>query len=173
VAKVSRVFADVSDRKTMSVNHDVWKRTTAQAADSRGAPVATILLVEDETSLNRLVTRLLTLHGYRVIEADSGRRALSLWKLHRQEIDLLLTDVVLPQGLGGRELGERLQMDKPALKVIYTSGYDFGSSDEERCLGTETNFLAKPYRPEQLLASVRTALENHLSPESYVEDSSR
>jgi two-component system, cell cycle sensor histidine kinase and response regulator CckA len=156
----------------MSVNHDVWKRTTAQAADG-SAPVATILLVEDEAFLNRLVTRLLTLHGYRVLEADSGRRALSLWKLHRREIDLLLTDLVLGQGLGGRELGERLQMDKPALKVIYTSGYDFGSSDEERCLGTETNFLAKPYRPEQLIAAVRAAFENHLSPESYVEDSSR
>src|ERR1043166_5243891 len=110
----------------MSMHHEVWKRTTAQAVGSSGAPVATILLVEDEASLQRLVTRLLTLHGYRVIEADSGRRALSLWKLHRQEIDLLLTDIVLPRGLGGHELGERLQLDKPTLKVIYTSGYDFG-----------------------------------------------
>jgi two-component system, cell cycle sensor histidine kinase and response regulator CckA len=156
----------------MSLKHDVWKPTTVQRAGRSGAPAPTILLVEDEASLNRLVTRLLTLHGYRVIDADSGRRALSLWKSHRDEIDLLLTDIVLPQGLGGHELGERLQMEKPTLKVIYTSGYDFGSSDGESHR-TETNFLPKPYIPEQLIAAVRSALESHLSPESYVEDSTR
>jgi two-component system, cell cycle sensor histidine kinase and response regulator CckA len=83
----------------------------------------TILLVEDEQSLRALTRRFLENRAYTVIEASSGREALAIWPEHRDEIDLLMTDLVMPEGISGRELAERLRVDKPSLKVILTSGY--------------------------------------------------
>lgn len=148
----------------MSVHRAKWDRAAADDADSNGADNATILLVEDEDTVRKLVARLLTLNGYRVLTADSGQRALSLWERHHNEIDLLLTDVVLPEGPGGRELADTLQAEKPALKIIYTSGYALGFAKEEECVPAETNFVHKPYRPEQLLTVVRDALQSPSKP---------
>ena len=61
--------------------------------------------------------------GYRVIEAESGPDALFMWEKHRDRVDLLLTDMVMPGGLSGFELAEKLRAEKPELKVIYNSGY--------------------------------------------------
>jgi PAS domain S-box-containing protein len=82
-----------------------------------------ILLVEDEAPVRKLARTLLERKGYHVIEADSGLSALEVWQQHRNAIDLLFTDMVMPDGISGRELAERLLAEKPGLKVIYSSGY--------------------------------------------------
>jgi len=83
----------------------------------------TILLVEDEAPLRVLVRKSLARQGYRVLEAPTGGKALAVWQEHRDDIRLLLTDLVMPDGMSGKELAQRLLRENPGLKVIYTSGY--------------------------------------------------
>src|SRR6185436_18060528 len=83
----------------------------------------TILLVEDEAPLRALTRAVLERHGYRVLEAASGVDALAQWEKCGTEVQLLLTDMVMPDGLTGRQLAKQLKVSKPDLRVIYTSGY--------------------------------------------------
>ncbi|HLH52559.1 MAG TPA: ATP-binding protein, partial [Verrucomicrobiae bacterium] len=118
----------------------------------------TILVVEDEPVLREMVCEILKQYDYQVIEAGSGVEALRVWDEFDGEVDLLLTDMVMPEGMTGRELALQLKKRKPELKVIYSSGYspdsngrDFGQHD--------TVFLAKPYLPPQLARTVRQSLD--------------
>jgi two-component system cell cycle sensor histidine kinase/response regulator CckA len=128
-------------------------------ADGTGH-ATTILLVEDEESLRELVTATLEEAGYAVIPAVSGLEALALWELHAERIDLVLTDMVMPEGVSGRQLAERLSIVRPGLKIIYTSGYSLDLTDPHFADGREIYFLEKPYRSAQLLALVRDCLED-------------
>jgi two-component system cell cycle sensor histidine kinase/response regulator CckA len=119
----------------------------------------TILVVEDESALRELVVHILQLCGYRTFEAPSGVAALKVWEKHKQEIHLLLTDMVMPEGLSGRQLAERLQAERPDLKVIYTSGYSPGMAGKDIALLEGFNFLAKPYTPHRLALVVRECLD--------------
>ena len=94
----------------------------------------TILVAEDDPALRRLALQVLRRCGYRVFEARTGQEALSLWELHAGEIDLLLTDMVMPEGINGRELAERLRRDKDHLPVIYTSGYSMDAIGPGFCV---------------------------------------
>ena len=114
--------------------------------------------------MRELVTEILTLYGYRVVSATSGVEALRVWKQHRNEIDLLLTNLVMPEGISGRELGERLLKQEPALKVIYTSGYSPGLSGKDFALLEGFNFLPKPYPPTRLAEVVRNCLDAKREP---------
>jgi two-component system cell cycle sensor histidine kinase/response regulator CckA len=119
----------------------------------------TILVVEDEEMLREFVSDALGALGYRVFSAPNGRAALEVWSAHREEIDLLLTDVVMPESISGRQLAHTLILEKPDLKVIFTSGYSselFGSDFERE---KEHVFLAKPYLPDQLAQTVATHLQ--------------
>ncbi len=120
----------------------------------------TILVVEDEPALRLLVVEILKLYGYRVFDAASGLLALDVWKEHKEKIDLLLTDMVMPDGISGRELAERLLKEQPTLKVIYTSGYSPGMAGKDTALLTGFNFLPKPYPPSRLAEVVRACLNN-------------
>lgn len=119
----------------------------------------TILVVEDEAVLREFVREYLEGQSYRVLEAGSGAEALRVWDESDGNIDLLLTDMVMPEGMTGRELAAQLKKRKPELKVIYSSGYspenlgrDFGQN--------ETVFLSKPYMPPQLARTVRQCLDS-------------
>jgi two-component system, cell cycle sensor histidine kinase and response regulator CckA len=95
-----------------------------------------------------------------VLEAAHGKEALKIWHEHRGEIDLLLTDMMMPEGLSGWELAELIHQEKPDLKVIYTSGYSvdlFGHSTELR---EGVNFLPKPYHPATLAKAIRACLDS-------------
>jgi len=83
----------------------------------------TILIVEDDESVRSLTRRLLEGFGYRTWEASSGREALAQWRERAGEIDLLLTDMVMPEGVTGRELAEQMRTQRPSLKVLFISGY--------------------------------------------------
>jgi PAS domain S-box-containing protein len=119
----------------------------------------TILVVEDETSLRELVCTLLRYYGYRVLQAAHGREALEVWRIKSSEIDLLLTDMMMPEGISGWELAEKLQAERPGLKVIYTSGYSIDLLGRNGEFGPGTHFLPKPYQPHVLAKTVRDCLD--------------
>ncbi|CAN5160772.1 hypothetical protein BH09MYX1_BH09MYX1_07140 [soil metagenome] len=112
-----------------------------------------ILLVEDEDQVRRVASRILTRAGYRVIEAANGREALAICATPETEIDLVLSDVVMPV-MGGPELAERLSGFRPRLNVVFMSGYS-----ESEPLSHFGVFLPKPFSPTQLLEVVREALD--------------
>ncbi len=128
-------------------------------ADNIPSNAVTILVVEDEEMLREFVSDALTAVGYRVLSAANGRAALKIWEEHRNEIDLLLTDVVMPESISGRELAHTLINDKPDLKVIFTSGYsaELIGADFER--EKQHAFLAKPYLPDRLTQAVAAHLQ--------------
>jgi len=124
----------------------------------------TILLVEDEPALRHSVRTTLARLGYRVIEAATGRDALEIWAQRRQEIHLLLTDLVMPGGVNGQELAERLREQNPALRVVYTSGYSADIAGWNLLLDAGVNFLAKPYETKQLARVIRNCLDTRPVP---------
>ena len=119
----------------------------------------TILVVEDEAPLRELVQFILEGQGYNVLDAGSGVAALKVWEQHKSSIDLLLTDLVMPEGMTGGELGERLVKEDPGLKVIFTSGYSADTVGKNFVLREGVNFLQKPYHPEKLTQTVRDCLD--------------
>ena len=119
----------------------------------------TIFVVEDEPALRGLVVRHLQKAGYKIVEASSGAEALEVWARHADEIDLLFTDMVMPDGMTGRDLAETLQAQKPDLKILYTSGYSQEVVEQDFGLRRGSNFLQKPHQSAVLLKAVRVALE--------------
>ncbi len=120
---------------------------------------ATILLVEDESAVRGVVQRALTRQGYRVIEAVSGADALARWTEHRDQISVLLTDIVMPGWPDGHELSARLLKEKPSLRVITMSGYDPGEV-VSRTGGTRPH-LRKPFTGDDLLRLLEDILRTN------------
>jgi PAS domain S-box-containing protein len=120
----------------------------------------TILVVEDETAVRDFVVELLQTHGYQTIVAESGPQALERWAQHRGKIHLLLTDIMMPGGLTGREVGEQLLAQDPTLKVIYSSGYSPGMADKAPTVLRDKSFLPKPYSADKLLNKLREFLDD-------------
>ena len=118
-----------------------------------------VLVVEDEAPLRDLVVNILQLCGYKIFQAGTGVEALQIWSEQKGKINLLLTDMVMPGGISGRQLAERLQADDPNLKVIYTSGYSPGMAGKDIALLEGCNFLAKPYPPSKLAQFIRECLD--------------
>ncbi len=120
----------------------------------------TILVVEDDATVRAIVLQVLNKHGYRIHQAVSGRSALDMWEKCHGEVDLLLTDMVMPGGVSGHELAQRLVAIKPGLKVIFMSGYSAEVFRGDFVLPERFAFLRKPYRAEELLAAVRQTLDS-------------
>ncbi len=119
----------------------------------------TILVVEDEAALLALVQSVLQRFGYDVLTAANGKEALDVWSEQGERITLLLTDMMMPEGISGWDLAERLKAKRPGLKVIYTSGYSVDLFGENLELREGINFLAKPYLPKALAKTVRLCLD--------------
>ncbi|MGC3960516.1 MAG: ATP-binding protein [Verrucomicrobiota bacterium] len=153
-------------------------RTATQAKTSTSTAPArpqggseTIFLVEDEPALRGVAAKVLRNYGYHVITAASGLEALQVWPNHAAKVDLLLTDMVMPDGVSGRELAQQLRAEKPALKVLFSSGYSTDLVGKNTHLQDGKNFLPKPYNPEKLANTVRKCLDTDsqswlLSPDS-------
>jgi len=118
----------------------------------------TILVVEDDEAVRTFVSEVLSSHGYTVLLADSAERAQELWKDIAAQVDLLLTDVVLPQEDGVR-LYSKLRQSRPQLPVVYMSGYTDDSQSVLRELADGKSLLPKPFGAEQLTAAVRRTLD--------------
>jgi len=119
----------------------------------------TIFVVEDATAVRTIVCQTLRRCGYNVLQAESGREALAVWPEYKDRVDLLLTDIVMPNGLTGFELARQLQDAKPGLKVIYTSGYSGDLEGNRSELVEGFNFLQKPYAAPKLAEAVRKNLD--------------
>ena len=117
----------------------------------------TILVAEDEDAVRRLVKRMLEKAGYRVLEARTGNDALALVEQQREDIDLIITDVVMP-GMSGPALAERARELRPGLRVLYVSGYT-DESLRGAAIPRGADFLAKPFSAGKVLQVVRRILE--------------
>jgi PAS domain S-box-containing protein len=118
----------------------------------------TVLLVEDEPVVREMVCEILQSKGYRVLSAGSGEEALRLWQTHRSDVDLLLTDLIMP-GMSGRVLGELLLHVRPDLAVVYMSGYTDDAIVRHGLLAEGLEFIQKPFTPTGLALKVRGALD--------------
>jgi len=124
----------------------------------------TILVVEDEGTVRSLLRALLERNGYRVLNCPTGAKALEVWPMHRDEIRLLITDVVMPGGVNGLELAQRLLAERSGLRVIIISGYNTTVSDVRLLDNLNVKFIDKPFELGRLLATVRVLLDSVGSP---------
>jgi CheY-like chemotaxis protein len=131
-----------------------------QTATHRGQE--TILLVEDDAPLRVVAVRVLSRMGYRILEADNGLAAMKLWQDYAGQIDLLFSDMVMPEGLTGLDLAEKLRAKKPSLKVIITSGYNADLAGQATPTAGGIRYLQKPYPIEILSKVVRECLDNQI-----------
>ena len=118
-----------------------------------------ILVVEDELPLRLLLANLLERSGYTVFHAASGVEALNVWRQHKDKIRLVLTDIVMPGGITGRQLAEQLLAEKSDLKVLYSSGYSEGVIGKGLSLVEGANFLQKPFNLPKLGHIIRSLLD--------------
>ena len=119
----------------------------------------TLLVVEDEAPLRLILCTALERCGYTILQAASGVAALEVWREHKDDIQLLLTDMVMPHGMNGHDLATRLTAAKPALKVIYCSSYIADAASQDLSLNEGVNFLQKPFNLQTLTKTVRDSLD--------------
>ncbi len=119
----------------------------------------TVLVVEDEVAVREVVSKVLTSHGYRVLQAGSGLEALQVWAQNSKTIDLLLTDIIMPDGVSGLELADKLLAENPRLRVIFSSGYSQDMLERKHQPRKGVSFLSKPYHPSHLAKVVRNCLD--------------
>jgi two-component system, cell cycle sensor histidine kinase and response regulator CckA len=118
----------------------------------------TILLVEDEAVVRRLVAEILETNGYFVLQASDGPSALEVLRRHKGPVDLLLTDVVMP-GMSGRELAQAVAQMRPGTHVVYMSGYTGSVIDHHGILEDGVAFLQKPFTADDLGRTIRSLLD--------------
>jgi PAS domain S-box-containing protein len=131
------------------------------AGDPRGGE-ATVLVVEDEVAVREIAERILTRGGYSVLNAESGQQALDICAREEQRIDLLLTDVIMPEMLG-TDLAKQIAGSRSDIRVLYMSGYGHSAVKDIHLLDGAV-FIEKPFTAEGLLREVREALDPSLSP---------
>jgi CheY-like chemotaxis protein len=117
----------------------------------------TVLVVEDEAIIRSLVVRTLREQGYEVVEARYGSEALERWEERRDDVGLLVSDVVMP-GMSGVELAKRLAGDRPELRILLMSGFADPLAGEPLSAPSGSAFLEKPFTPSELLRRVRETL---------------
>ena len=119
-----------------------------------------IMVVEDEPALRELVTKVLRTYGYQVLEATHGKDALRVWATTDVKPDLLLTDMMMPEGMTGWDLACHIRNESPDMKVVYTSGYSPEIFGGEVKMDSNANFLPKPFHPRVLAKTVRQCLDS-------------
>ncbi|MFO1478459.1 MAG: response regulator [Verrucomicrobiota bacterium] len=159
-----QVQSAVDEGSTFWIYLPATQKTQAQPLPPTPAPVQsggheTILVVEDEIGVRRLIAMVLRQKGYRVIEAANGVEALQLWKQSPEPVSLLYTDMVMPEGLSGLDLAGQLRAQNPDIKIILSSGYSTELNDERKSIPGDMAFLTKPCSPELLAKTVRECLD--------------
>ncbi|MBI4871903.1 MAG: PAS domain-containing protein [Candidatus Riflebacteria bacterium] len=167
----SRGHLTIESEVGQGTTFHVWLPASARPLVAEQAPGVgistcgrgeTILLVEDEDTVRRLLRRVLERDGYRVLEASNGGEALLLAEQSVDRIDLLLTDVIMP-GMSGPVLARRLVQVLTGLKVVYTSGYTNDALEHHGLSGPSITLIQKPFETPGLLATVREVLDGRRS----------
>jgi DNA-binding NtrC family response regulator len=116
-------------------------------------PVRTVLVVEDDDQVRKLIRTVLKRNGYQVLEAENGELALAFCSQYQGPLDLLITDLALPR-VGGLELAAHLSPSFPAMRVLYVSGFTFLESEFHGIFPPGLNFLQNPFTLDQLMRKV-------------------
>ncbi len=140
---------------TTEAAHDTTRTRLAKTASSGRT---TVLLVEDERAVRHIARVALEREGFHVLEAEDGPAAEQLWSRHRHQIGVLLTDMVMPNGVSGRELADRLLAERADLPIVFVSGYSVETTAPDFAGSATQAFLQKPYLPDQLTAAVEQVL---------------
>jgi PAS domain S-box-containing protein len=167
IVKQHRGWVDVESQSGEGTAFRVWlPLSETQAAVSPAAAVVgagsgseTVLLVEDEAPVLALMSTALERKGYRVLPASKAADALQLWQSQMDAIRVLVTDMVLPLGISGRDLVAQLRVQRPDLKVLFVSGYSADFAGREITLEAGEHFLQKPFTPARLVESLRTCID--------------
>jgi two-component system, cell cycle sensor histidine kinase and response regulator CckA len=167
IVKQNRGFLEVESRPGQGATFRIYlPRVEAGAEIPKGRPTTadklegseTILLVEDEEALLKLLGRFFRLYGYNVLEARHGGEALLMCERHQGPIHLMVTDVMMPQ-MSGKELADRLTPLHPGMTVFFMSGYTDSDLAGYGALKQSTSFISKPFRPMDLVKQVRDFLD--------------
>ncbi len=162
------VDSKVDEGTTFRVLLPISAKTISVEAEDGANPVIrggneTILVVEDEPSVREMVITVLQRQGYQILQAGTVHEALEVWQQNRGAISIVITDIMMPGGLTGCDLGKKLYEEDPQLRVIFCSGYSPRLVAGELALESGVNFLQKPFTPADLARVVRFALENEPS----------
>lgn len=120
----------------------------------------TILLVEDEFDVRSLVRESLQFYGYNILETDNGKKALEMAIEKNDQIDLVLTDLVMPE-MSGKEFGEKLKKNNPNIKILYMSGYTDSASFQNQSLDKNSDYIHKPFAPMDIAKKIRQILDKN------------
>jgi two-component system cell cycle sensor histidine kinase/response regulator CckA len=153
VGSTFRVFLPATDERPKATETVFTTRSMVNRGES-------ILVVEDEPLVRAFVCEALQHHGYNVLDADCGQKALEVWKRNGEQIDLLLTDMVMPNGISGSSLAKMLLDHKQDLKVIYMSGYSSEITGTGDLFSEARNFLPKPFSQGKLIDMVDRTMNN-------------
>lgn len=170
IVKQHEGWVEVTSKPGAGTTFEVFfpaSQEIAKPASEEADPIAplaggneTLLIVEDEPVLREMAQLILEECGYQVLVASNGREALELWEQHKSSIDLVFTDMVMPAGVTGVELANRLLADNPSLKIIFASGYTVDDiSTDFLARNNDARFLQKPYTRVTLGKAVRAALD--------------
>jgi PAS domain S-box-containing protein len=162
-----RGWVDVESRLGKGTTFRVYlpesSKRTEEAAEEKDVGARpgkeSILVAEDDPSVRQVLVMNLCRLGYQIYEASTGPEALAVWKEHQEQIELLLTDLVMPDGMTGLELAELVHADKPSLKVIISSGYSPELVEQGKPTDRSIVYLAKPYRMSLLGKVIRDCLD--------------
>jgi signal transduction histidine kinase/CheY-like chemotaxis protein/HAMP domain-containing protein len=169
IVKQHKGWIDVSSEPGQGTTFHVFFPASSEPVQAKSAEAdpesaitggkETILVVEDEPVLRDLANVILEDCGYNILQAGSGREALEIWEREANNIDLLLSDMIMPEGISGMDLAQRLQASKPELKIIFASGYSMDDLDTEFVRDGHAVFLQKPYTHLTLARAVRDCLD--------------
>lgn len=152
------IFFPASSQTVKSITEDTTPNVPVTGGNE------TILVVEDEPVLREMAQMLLEESGYHVLLANNGKEALEMWEQNRDSIDLLFTDMVMPAGVSGMELANKLIAQRKELRVVFASGYTVDDiSTEFLTRNNDARFLQKPYTRVTLARAVREALDGATS----------
>lgn len=162
---------EIESEPGLGTTMKLWLPLVEHAADAPAVSTeahvvggsGTVLIVEDEASVRSLAQRILSANGYCVLEASNGEEALAIWEERQGNIDILVTDVVMPR-MGGEALAERLRSDRPGLAVVFCSGYADNKLVSIRDDDPRSAFLAKPFTLAGLMEQVARLTNSSSSP---------
>jgi PAS domain S-box-containing protein len=170
IVKQHQGWVDVSSRIGEGTTFAIFLPAITPPAQAAAAAPAepeprgngeTILLAEDDYSVRMITRRVLEMYQYKVLEAASSGEAIEVWSRHRQEIALLLTDIVMRDGMTGRDLADRLRSERPGLRLIFMSGYsaEVVGRDTDFFQRNKSLFIQKPCSADTLIRTVRQCLD--------------